>query len=234
MPDPNRSNSWLSRKQVRQVDQIAIAEFGISGMLLMENAGRGCFEQLLKCGCSGPVTVCCGSGNNGGDGFVIARLLHNKGIQTKVIQFADRRKYSGDALENLEAIEAIELEIVVLQELPIENWESNLESCGDRKVDWIVDALLGTGATGSPREPMDKLVALINSIDAKRMAIDIPTGMDCDTGECFEPTVDADVTCTFVAGKKGFGAKSAMDKLGEVEIVDIGVPNEIIERVCLL
>lgn len=196
----------------------------------MENAGRGCFDEMVNHGCRGPVVICCGPGNNGGDGFVIARHLDNAGISTRVVLLANRSKFSGDALLNLETIKAMDIEIVDLLNEPIGKWKSRVEWSGEKQVEWIVDALLGTGAVGKLRSPLDEFVKAANSVDAKRLAIDIPSGMDCDTGECFEPTFEADLTCTFVAHKMGFRTTAAAN-LGEVKVIDIGAPKEIVERV---
>ncbi len=220
----------LTREQVRRVDQIAIEEFGIPGILLMENAGRGCFEQLIKRGCSGPVVICCGPGNNGGDGFVIARHLDNRGIEVKVVLAGEQAKYSGDARTNLNIVGKMGLPIVSLTRLSPTDWHSELRCVRANPVEWLVDALLGTGATGPLRSPMNEIVREINSIATRVMAIDLPTGMDCDTGEDREPTICAEVTCTFVALKPALVGSSSTSLFGQVEVIDIGVPQQVVQQ----
>ena len=97
--------------------------------------------------------------------------------------------------------------------------------------DWIVDALLGIGATGHPRAPMDDLISCMNSaVDTKKVAVDIPSGLDCDTGEIFHPTVKATHTCTFVAAKPGHLEPPAQDYVGELHVLDIGVPSKLLRE----
>ena len=221
----------LSRTQARRVDQIAIEQFGIPGIVLMENAGRGCVEELLKRKVKGGVVICCGPGNNGGDGFVIARHLDNAGIKSKIFLWGQPEKIAGDARINLEIVQNMKLPIVKLDELTGDAWREEIETVSGVPTEWIVDALLGTGATGPPRTPMDKLIESINSADAKRMAIDIPTGIDCDTGIVHTPAIRADVTCSFVAEKPAFANPAAAANLGAVQIIDIGVPKAVIRQV---
>jgi NAD(P)H-hydrate epimerase len=97
--------------------------------------------------------------------------------------------------------------------------------------EWIVDALLGTGATGPPRSPLDLAIRRMNAAAAKRLAVDLPSGLDCDTGEPAEPTFRADHTCTFVAPKVGFANPAAATFLGQVHVLDIGAPRRLIEEI---
>jgi NAD(P)H-hydrate epimerase len=95
--------------------------------------------------------------------------------------------------------------------------------------DWIVDALLGTGARGEPRPPLDEVIRRLNRQDARRLAVDLPSGLDCDTGQVADATIRADHTCTFVAAKAGFRAETAREFLGQVHVLDIGVPRRLVE-----
>jgi NAD(P)H-hydrate epimerase len=97
--------------------------------------------------------------------------------------------------------------------------------------DWIVDALLGTGASGPPRPPLDQLIPQLNAASARRLAVDVPSGLDCESGEPAKTTFRADQTCTFVASKVGFAAEAALEYLGEVHVLDIGAPWKIIDEV---
>ncbi len=212
----------LSRAEVRAIDRRAIDEFGIPGIVLMENAGRGAAAMLLSLGARGRVVVCCGKGNNGGDGFVIARHLDNHGIPVRVWLFAAPEALTGDA--------AVNYRILDKTGLPIVRYED--ESALRRELStaaWVVDALFGTGLSGPVRPPFDSVIACINDSPARVLAVDIPSGLDCDTGQPLGATVRADHTVTFVASKKGFAAFEARPWLGRVHVADIGVPRVLCE-----
>lgn len=218
---------YLTRHQVREVDRRAIEEFGVPGIVLMENAGRGAAEVLLNLGVLGPVVICCGKGNNGGDGFVIARHLDIHHIPIRILLFARQEELAGDA--------AIVYGIAARSGYPIKILAGpsfDLELLGQEtsKAEWIVDALFGTGLTGPVRPPFDQVIAAINASTAKVLAVDIPSGLDCDTGQSLGPTVRADHTVTFVALKKGFAEKAAQSFLGQVHVVGIGAPRLLFEK----
>lgn len=225
----------LSREQVRRVDQIAIERFGIPGIELMEHAGRGTAELLQSVGIHGKVTICCGSGNNGGDGFVIARHLAQAGHSVQVLLFADPAKLRGDAATNYTVMTKLDV--------PLRNVAHDIEYEAVTDLfagtEWIVDALLGTGATGMPRPPYPAVIRGINIASvggSKVLAVDLPSGLDADAGEPFRdesgrygPCVKADITATFVARKLGFERPSSREFTGDVDVIDIGVPPEVIE-----
>ncbi len=201
----------------------------IPGIVLMENAGRGCAEKLMSLGAAKGAVICCGGGNNGGDGFVIARQLYNRGIVSKVILFSRPEDYGGDARINLNIIERLPIPIVQFDpEWKDESIIQHLTTIGREKAAWIVDAMLGTGAVGELRSPFDRLIPLMNELPIKRMAIDIPTGMDCDTGMVQPTAFQADITCTFIDFKRGFANPDAANYLGHVSVVGIGAPRDII------
>jgi NAD(P)H-hydrate epimerase len=202
----------LTRDQVRAIDRRAIDEFGVPGVVLMENAGRGAAEVLLSLGARGPVLVCCGKGNNGGDGLVIARHLDNRGLPVRVLLFANPEELTGDAATNCDIIRRSGVPLEVRAGPPLEAAE------------WIVDALFGTGLAGAVRPPFDAVIATINASGAKVLAVDIPSGLDCDSGEPLGPTVRADHTVTFVAAKKGFENPASQQWVGAIHVVDIGAP----------
>lgn len=217
---------YLTRQQVRDVDRRAIEEYGLSGLVLMENAGRGCADLLCRLGISGKVVICCGRGNNAGDGFVIARHLQLRGKQVQVLFWGEPDKLSGDAAANFEVLQKCEVPIHYFQgapprgELPFHL----------TNVDWIVDALLGTGAQGEPRAPLDAVIDLLNLCDGRKFAVDLPSGLDADTGQTSAATFRADHTATFVAPKVGFCAPSAQAYLGLVHVLDIGAPRKLIDQ----
>lgn len=214
----------LTREEVRSVDARAVEEFGMNSLVLMENAGRGVADVLCELGIAGTVAIFCGRGNNGGDGFVIARHLEIRGYDVKVYLLCQPSELSGDAGANCNVLELSNTALQVVP-TPVEAaWLSQqLEGAG-----WIVDALLGTGARGAPRSPMAEVIELLNQHAARKLAVDLPSGLDCDTGEVSSATLRADHTCTFVAPKQGFQANSATAVLGTLHVIDIGVPKRLL------
>jgi NAD(P)H-hydrate epimerase len=214
----------LTREQSRQLDRRAIDEYGISGLVLMENAGRGTVDVLERIGIAGPVVILCGKGNNAGDGFVIARHLEIRGHACKVILLFPPSELAGDAATNFAILEKSNVPIL---ETPAEL------GAHARGADWIVDALLGTGVRGEPREPIASAIDWMNAQPARRLAVDVPSGLDCDTGEPASHTVRADHTCTYAATKVGFASAAAKRFLGTIHVCDIGVPPRLIDDVRL-
>ena len=223
----------MSRDEVRNVDQRAIDEFGIPGVVLMENAGRGCVDWLEELGITGRVVICAGKGNNGGDGFVIARHLENRGHDVRVLLFADPDSLRGDAEINYQVIKLAQTPIRVFAE-PTAEQDTEAEFMTPVKEElssatWIVDALLGTGTKGSLREPFPAIIDAINQSSARTFAVDLPSGQDCDTGlpvDADHPVaVKASFTATFVARKVGFEHPSSSAFTGEIRVIDIGVPH---------
>lgn len=217
--------TYLDRQQAREVDRRAVEQYGLSGLVLMENAGRACADTLCKVGVAGPVVICCGRGNNAGDGFVIARHLDLWGETARVLMFSDPGRLSGDAAVNYEVLTKCNVPIVMVDRADDERFERAIQDA-----DWIIDALLGTGARGAPRPPLDGVIRRLNEHPAKKMAVDLPSGLDCDTGEPAKITFRADHTCTFVALKAGFAAKPAQKLLGKIHVLDIGAPRKLMEE----
>ncbi len=205
----------LSRDRVRQLDQRAMSEYGMPGILLMENAGRGVAEKLCQFGAPGSVVVCCGPGNNGGDGFVIARHLDLRRVTVKVLVWGDPARGTGDA--------SVNYRILQHSGVPIVKMTGSADAAAQLAgAAWLVDALLGTGAKGEPRSPLDAVIDAINASGLPVMAVDLPSGLDCDTGQSARHTIRAAHTCTFVAQKPGFLVAGAEQFTGQVHVVDIG------------
>lgn len=207
----------LSREESRELDRRAIEDFGIPGIVLMENAGRGVVDYLFSLGIKGPVVICCGKGNNAGDGFVIARHLDSRNIPVRVLIFSNE-EFRGDA--------KINYDILVKSLIPIIHCDS-IEKLSHEltNAEWIIDALFGTGLVGPVKPPYDQVIETMNAAThAKMLAVDIPSGLDCDTGSPLGATIKAQYTLTFVALKKGFANPESQRYLGEVQIVDIGIP----------
>jgi NAD(P)H-hydrate epimerase len=220
----------ITRQQAQDVDRRAVEEYGMTGLVLMENAGRGtadCLSRICVAGGLGRVAVCCGKGNNGGDGFVIARHLDIRGVDVRVLVWADPAELTGDAGANFRILQRAGLPIEILGS----HHDATVLAEQLRGVDWIVDALLGTGARGGPRPPLDSVIDQLNAAPAKRLAVDLPSGMDCDSGEVATHAIRADVTCTFVAMKHGFLVPGADQFTGRVHVADIGVPRRLLQEV---
>ncbi len=209
-----------TREEARAMDRRAIEQFGLPGVVLMENAGRAAAELLMALGLHGPVVICCGRGNNGGDGFVIARHLHNHGVPARVLLFARHEELSGDAAVNYRVIERLGLPIEVYAGTPLDT-DRLRDELGT--AEWVVDALFGTGLTGPVRAPFDQVIEAINASPARVFAVDIPSGLDCDTGRPLGPTVRAEHTVTFVALKKGYADPASREWTGQLHVADIGI-----------
>ena len=223
--DSKSMSRSLTRSQVRDVDRRAIADYGLAGVVLMENAGRGAAELLLQLGIAGRVVICAGKGNNGGDGFVIARHLELRGVATTVLLFCQPLDLAGDAAINYRVLVAAEQAPIVMGST-VDPAEIDRQLAA---ADWIVDALLGTGTQGTIREPYLTVIAAINRAGRKVLAVDLPSGMDCDTGQPLGACVCADHTATFVARKVGFDVPGAERLTGQVHVIDIGVPKRLLE-----
>lgn len=215
----------LSREQARALDRRAMEEFGVPGVVLMENAGRGMAELLRTLGINGWVVVCCGKGNNGGDGFVIARHLDNFGVPVRVLLFADPARLSGDAAINHHILAASGIPLAVFAGSAVDEHRLRSELAG---ADWVVDALLGSGLGGPVQAPYDRVIAAINEAGVRVFAVDIPSGLDSDTGLPLGIAVRANYTATVVAPKKGFAEPSAAAWLGQVHVIDMGAPRALL------
>lgn len=211
---------FLSRDQSREIDRIAIEEYGMPGVILMENAGRGAVDYLFSLNVRGPVIICCGKGNNAGDGFVMARHLDNHSIPTSVILCSKPEELKGDAAINYHILSKAGVRIEIYNN--VDDLQKTLHTA-----EWIVDALFGTGLEGIVKQPYADIIQTINSSTAKILAVDIPSGLDCDSGEPLGIAIKAHHTVTFGSLKKGFAAIKAHSYLGQVKVVDIGVPRKI-------
>jgi NAD(P)H-hydrate epimerase len=219
--------TFLSRDAARAVDEIAIRDYHLPGLVLMENAGRGTAEWLRTLGATSPVVICCGKGNNGGDGFVIARHLELQGLTVEVVLCCDPADLTGDARVNADVVTAAGIPHWQLgRDGTVADLTARLTRAG-----WIVDALLGTGAQGAPREPLAGVIRAINTARRPVLAVDLPSGLDANTGETAGECVRAQYTATFVAPKRGFAVPSALAWTGTVQVIDIGIPRRLRDQV---
>ncbi len=214
----------LTRQQVREIDRLAAERYHIPSIVLMENAARGVADaccEMLDNNCVGEVLILCGGGNNGGDGLAAARHLHNRGTDVTLALAVDPSRYKGDALVNWQVAQAMGLETIDARPTAIASSGALL----------VIDALFGTGLTEAPREPFGEIVVALERSRLPLLSVDVPSGLDCDTGRPLGPCVRAARTVTFVAEKVGFSSDEAKEYLGEVSVVDIGCPRELIEQV---
>jgi NAD(P)H-hydrate epimerase len=216
----------LSRDQARELDRRAIDGLGIPGVVLMENAGRNIAELLRSLGIKGTVVICCGPGNNGGDGFVIARHLDNAGVPVRVLMFSAPEKLAGDALVNHRVLRSSGVPVEVIAHPSEADLARQISAA-----DWIVDALFGSGQRGLLRPPFDRVVRAINTSGVHVLAVDLPSGLDCDSGLPNDPTVRATHTATIAAPKKGFAEPAAAEWIGTVHVIDMGVPRRLLAEV---
>jgi len=225
---PEKKAVVMTGEQVRAVDSWAINDIGVPGVVLMENAGRSCAELIkdkLAAVEKPKVCIFCGAGNNGGDGYVIARHLLNSGFVVVVVICADYGKIKGDAKINLEILERLKHRLDRLN-LKTENIPDRVGAfAGD--ADMIVDALFGTGLRGELRGEYKELIRSINALNRPILAVDIPSGLDCDSGEILGEAVKATCTVTFVAAKKGLINPVSVEYTGELYVASIGVALQI-------
>jgi NAD(P)H-hydrate epimerase len=222
----------LTRAQVRDLDRRAMDEYGLPGLVLMENAGRGCAELLMRLNPEKkPTVILCGPGNNGGDGFVMARHLDNAGWPVDVRLFAVNNGLTSDAAVNFEVVVESDIQFTQCNPAGFFDRVTSREflDLSFNLAGWVVDALFGTGLSRPLAEPFNELAALISASGKPVLAIDIPSGLDCDTGEPLGACVKATHTATFVAPKRGFLNPKAREWTGEVHVIDIGAPRKLVD-----
>jgi NAD(P)H-hydrate epimerase len=207
------------------IDRAATAEYGIPGVILMENAARGLLEHAIQmiepAGEGATIVIVCGPGNNGGDGYALARHLHNRAIDACLAPIGEPKPES-DAGVNHAICRKMRLREVGLHALADLVINSN--------VALIVDAIFGTGLDRPVSGKAADAIAWINRAGRPVLAVDVPSGMDCNTGEALGSAVKAHRTVTFVGPKVGFFNLEAQELLGEVAVVDIGAPIELVRR----
>jgi NAD(P)H-hydrate epimerase len=211
----------LTRKQVREIDRLSSERYHIPGIVLMENASRAVVDVVESMNPAGQVVLLCGGGNNGGDGLAVARHLHNRGHRVTIGLATDPDRYKGDALANWQIVQAMALPTFAATPDSIRQCSAAL----------IIDALFGTGLTDPPRDPFTAIVEAIQSLGVPIVAVDLPSGLDCDTGRPLGACIRATRTVTFVAEKAGFANPQASQWLGQVTVGDIGCPKELIQEV---
>jgi ADP-dependent NAD(P)H-hydrate dehydratase / NAD(P)H-hydrate epimerase len=213
---------WLepvyTAPEMRALDTWAIEERGVPSLDLMERAGGEVARAITALSPDGPIRIVCGKGNNGGDGFVVARVLKTLGLPAEALLLFPADTLSGDAQTNLERLRAAAGDV---REVDGDRLAAALE-----RSSVVVDALLGTGFSGSPRAPLDTAIEAINAADARTVAVDVPSGVDASTGEVSGACVRADLTVTFHGPKLGLWINPGKEHAGRVEVVPIGIPED--------
>lgn len=217
----------VTAEAVRELDRRAIDDYGVPGVVLMENAGRGAAQlaRELLGDATGHVVILAGRGNNGGDGYVVARHLANAGIRTQTFVLASLADVSGDARVNLNIILNMGLPVTSVDLERDEDRQRVTDAFADASL--IVDAILGTGARGELRGAFRRAVELINASAKPVLALDIPTGLHADTGEVLGVAVKARATATFLCPKLGLTRQDGPEHTGRVVVVNIGVPGDL-------
>ena len=222
---PDQKCLLMSRDEVRAFDAWAINELGVSGIVLMENAGRSCAQFIIETLSKikkPKVCIFCGTGNNGGDGFVIARHLLNAGFTVTVVVCGNIAKIKNDARVNLDILTGLGLKIERLNLEGTEIIDARVTKLAN-EANMIIDAIFGTGLTGTLRDEYKRLIESINGLGCPVLSVDIPSGLDCDTGLPLGAAIKANCTVTFVAVKKGFVFENARAYTGDIFIASIGV-----------
>lgn len=220
MPD---TIPYYTAGSVRELDRIAIEEHGIAGFDLMQRAGAAAFDALRH---QWPhvqhLLVCCGTGNNGGDGFVIAALARTAGLEAAIYLVGERIGIKGAALQALELALAHDVPVHAAADFPFAAASNNTV---------IVDALLGTGLSGEVRPAFRTMIDAINQSALPVLAADIPSGLCSDTGAVLGVCVKADLTVTFIGRKAGLVTGEGPQHCGRVVFADLGVPQAIYAKV---
>lgn len=218
----------VSSEQMKKIDEDCIKE-GILGLTLMEKAGKGFVEVLsekftnLK---EKKVLVLVGKGNNGGDGLVVARRLFKGGTKVKIVLLASPPEMAENTKINFDKAKGLGIDFVEYSKE-----KQNIFKIEIEKTDLIVDAIFGTGFKSDIPEPIDELIELINNSKKFIVACDIPSGINGTTGKISNICICADLTVTFGLPKRGLFLSPGRDFVGEIRIVNIGIPSSIMERV---
>lgn len=220
----------LSRAQIRDYDRVAIEHRGVPSLLLMENAGRGAAEMLQRLYPEGEVLVVCGRGNNGGDGFVVARHLRAAGRAVTVVAAGPADRFAGDAAVNLEAYLGLGEDVAFVET----DDELGPLDAGLVRAAVVVDALFGTGLTRAIEGLHHTLIARMVAHPTPVFALDLPSGIDADTGAVHGVCVEAEHTATFAHLKSGLLQGRGAVVCGEVEVIGLGIPDRsVLEEVGL-
>lgn len=218
----------VTAAEMRELDRVAIEQYGIPGLVLMENAGLAVVRvarDLLGRAAGKKVAVIVGKGNNGGDGLVVARHLFNAGARVKVWLLAKLEEVTGDAAVNLHIWRKMGQEVYpVIGREELESLRAWLA-----EADLVVDAIFGTGFKGAAREPAAGIIKAINAAGKPVIAVDVPSGLEADTGQVLGPCVQAAHTVTFALPKVGLVVEPGRSYAGRLHVADISIPSFILD-----
>ncbi len=220
----------LNSSQMREADRRTVDDIGISSLVLMENAGRqavAAMEAMHSDLLERQVAVLCGRGNNGGDGFVVARTLAQRGVEVSVFLLGRVSDVRGDARTNLEILGRLGLTVVEVADS--QAWELHFSEVSDCTL--IVDAIFGTGLNAPLSGLIESVVADVNASGIPVVAIDLPSGLSADSAEPIGPSIEAGLTVTLAAPKLPLVLPPAETRAGDIVIADIGIPGEVLESV---
>jgi len=218
----------LTAAQMREADRYTIDEIGIPSLVLMENAGRqvvAAIESTYESKLDGRVAVLCGRGNNGGDGFVVARTLLQHGIETSVFVIGALADVGGDARTNLDILGRLGVTVVEIADE--QSWELHFSEISQCSL--IVDAIFGTGLRAAVTGMMETVIADVNASEIPIVSVDLPSGLSADTPHLIGDCIDASLTVTLAAPKLPLVLPPGEAYAGDVVIADIGIPYEVIE-----
>jgi NAD(P)H-hydrate epimerase len=221
----------VTAAQMQSLDRRTIEEAKVPGTTLMENAGRGvveAFEKAFGSPAGKRVTIFCGKGNNGGDGFVVARLLRRKRAKVRVLLFADPKELRGDAQTmHRRLVRSAGASVVTPQPA-----KGHIRDQADH-ADVLIDALLGTGLSSPVKGRYQEAITEMNASSAPTIAVDLPSGIHSDNGQILGTAVDASLTVTFGCPKVGLYLGAAIDQAGRILVSDIGIPQEYVRALGL-
>jgi hydroxyethylthiazole kinase-like uncharacterized protein yjeF len=213
----------VSAEQMKRIDRLTQEEFGVPGLILMERAALTVLEAMeSRFGelAGKHIFICCGKGNNGGDGLALARLLKEKAVEVTVILAFERGDLQGLAAQNLE--------LAVRFDVKLRQW-SELPPGGLEAADIIVDALLGTGTVGKPKDPLASIIQAVNHSGKPVVAVDIPSGVAVDSGQAGDTVIKAVLTVTFGLPKPGLLCYPGAEYAGELIVKQVGFPLRLLE-----
>ncbi|MBN1850353.1 MAG: NAD(P)H-hydrate dehydratase [Deltaproteobacteria bacterium] len=219
----------VKAKEIQEMDRFTIQEVGIPGAVLMENAGRGACRLFLEHFDppeSARIMTICGRGNNGGDGYVMARYLHQAGLRIIVVILSKYEKITGDARINLDIIRKMGLEIHYADNS--DQWQTLYPLLNDS--DYIIDGILGTGLNAPVQGLYARIIQDVNTSEKPVMAVDIPSGLNADTGQVMGVAIQADLTATFGFPKLGQFLYPGADLVGRLARVDICIPKMVLDQ----
>jgi len=211
-------------KQIQTLDETAIKRCGVPALILMENAGRGVFDIVMKMR-PATVTVVCGRGNNAGDGFVTARHLINAGVKTHLILLGRGSQLKQDALVNYSILKRLKYPVQEITRLTAKTLALI------READVVVDAIFGVGLNREITGPFKSAIETLNREAKKIVAVDIPSGLDGTSGEIYGVCIKAHKTVTFSFAKQGFYQNEGPRHTGRVVVLDIGIPDQIKKKI---